>query len=296
MVRRPARRNGGRRQHAALPLEQAAFEMLRARWRLMGRQPPRRHLIANLAVGVVLLRVSLRQWTFLRYARWRRGTAGSLAQAWPSGACSLAAPCRALFGLQSVHILRGCRAVQRDERFGLKGAGAGEPDHSSDLLSLTKELGLASVWTIDLAHLLHRHKLAVTMHTVTIGTNEDFSDMSFYEKELVEDGERVNRLFKCAADEGIAVVKHTLPLSDLREALLSRRALFIVLVDLRKLKCSRCWFRWNSLMSWAMDSFAVRAAGLCWWLQALSCVTEDLWTLCSSGTLHSRVRLPHRQG
>lgn len=140
-------------------------------------------------------------------------------------------------------------------------AAATERHGSLTLEALTRELGLESVWTIDVAFLLAAHGAATTFHTTTLGANESFSDMDFYKKELVADGERVNAMFERAAEAGVAVVEHRLSLDDIRARLLARRSVFIVLTDLRCLTCTRCMFK--NLTRYLQFSFAGHYVVVC---------------------------------
>lgn len=133
------------------------------------------------------------------------------------------------------------------------GAGAASGHAGGSLAALTREVGGESVWTIDLAYMLTRHGANVVFHTVTIGANQEFSNMSFYTRELREDGDRVNRLFERAAEHGVRIQHKSLPLDEMRERVATGRSLFIVLTDLRYLKCQSCWL---NLSSWFLFSFA----------------------------------------
>jgi hypothetical protein len=50
---------------------------------------------------------------------------------------------------------------------------------------------LVQVWTIDLAALLTRFGLRVTLSTITLGINSDYASESFYMAHLEEDERRV---------------------------------------------------------------------------------------------------------
>jgi len=64
-----------------------------------------------------------------------------------------------------------------------------------------------SVWTIDLAHLLARFRVRVTMLTVTIGADHSYAHEAFYAPQWGSDAARVQRLFDLAPAAGIAVAQ-----------------------------------------------------------------------------------------
>lgn len=60
-----------------------------------------------------------------------------------------------------------------------------------------------SVWTVDLAHLLHHYGMQVHFYTTTIGANPEYRSESFYVESMEEDCLRVDRLFSHARLVGI---------------------------------------------------------------------------------------------
>ena len=61
---------------------------------------------------------------------------------------------------------------------------------------LHRRCGTSSVWTIDLAYLLHAWGVRFVFTTTTIGCDPSYKDLSFYKKELSLDEQRVTRLFR----------------------------------------------------------------------------------------------------
>lgn len=105
--------------------------------------------------------------------------------------------------------------------------------------TLTRLIGTQSVWTIDLAYLLYKVGVQARLYTVTVGVDPSYKDKSFYRNELSEDELRVNRLFYEASKHDITVSKRSLSNKEF-DSLLSERAIIIVLVDKRQLKCEQC--------------------------------------------------------
>ncbi|CAM6092601.1 unnamed protein product [Calypogeia fissa] len=104
-----------------------------------------------------------------------------------------------------------------------------------DLKSLAKLCSTTSVWTIDLAHLLRRFAVNVSLITVTIGANPRFAVESFYQDHMEEDGERVNSLFEQAPLVGIQIQWRSISGDEICMLMLSGRYLAIALVDKRRL-------------------------------------------------------------
>ncbi|CAM9725008.1 unnamed protein product, partial [Hapterophycus canaliculatus] len=62
--------------------------------------------------------------------------------------------------------------------------------------SLLASLGTRSVWTIDLAMLLHRQGIRFMYGTRTAGVTEAYSTIDFYRANFDRDARRVQSLFK----------------------------------------------------------------------------------------------------
>jgi hypothetical protein len=91
-----------------------------------------------------------------------------------------------------------------------------------------------SVWTIDLAFILHEQGLAVTFSTTALGCNQAFEGEEFYTERLRDDRERVEGLFDRALRTGAPKLEQTTVSRDvLARALDDGHAVAIVLVDRR---------------------------------------------------------------
>ncbi|KAH9301561.1 hypothetical protein KI387_013144, partial [Taxus chinensis] len=104
-----------------------------------------------------------------------------------------------------------------------------------DMKSLAKLCSTTSIWTVDLAHLLRRFSINVAFLTVTIGANPHFALETFYKEHMVEDGERVNRLFEKAPQVGIQIQWRSISGEELSTVILSGHYIAIALVDKHKL-------------------------------------------------------------
>jgi Guanylylate cyclase len=113
----------------------------------------------------------------------------------------------------------------------LRGLGAPERCNMDTMRHLCPE---QSVWTVDLAHLLHRCGLAVTFCTLTLGANPDYAEEAFYRGCLAADVERVNSLFAQAAELGISVQRRSVSLGELRALVSTGQHVAILLVDKHK--------------------------------------------------------------
>lgn len=97
-----------------------------------------------------------------------------------------------------------------------------------------------SVWSIDIAYLLRGYRLDTTFFTVTKGVRPEYRKQEFYRRQLPEDTKRVNELFQNAAGDGVRVIQRPVLLSEIRQAVLEKNHLVLVLMDKRLLKCSVC--------------------------------------------------------
>lgn len=108
------------------------------------------------------------------------------------------------------------------------------------LATLQDIVGTQSTWTIDLVFLLHGYGVKASMHTQCVGVNDAYRGLEFYKNDIGEDERRVNRLFAAAREASIPVLEEPVPLLTLQRSLLDGSATFIVLVDLRYLRCTSC--------------------------------------------------------
>mmetsp|Transcript_43864 Transcript_43864/g.73040 ORF Transcript_43864/g.73040 Transcript_43864/m.73040 type:complete len:285 (-) Transcript_43864:166-1020(-) len=109
-----------------------------------------------------------------------------------------------------------------------------------DLRILRQLCNTTSIWTVDLAHLFARFGVAVHFCTITVGANPEFAKESFYMDTIQEDGRRVERLFRDAAECGITIQCRSLAIEEIQDRLLSGHWLLIALVDKRKLSPPQC--------------------------------------------------------
>ncbi|XP_020526594.1 uncharacterized protein LOC18440208 isoform X2 [Amborella trichopoda] len=74
-----------------------------------------------------------------------------------------------------------------------------------DIPCLEKLCCTTSVWTVDLAHLLHKFSVKFFFLTVTLGANPNYAVESFYQDNLPDDIRRVNGQFQVALENGINI-------------------------------------------------------------------------------------------
>lgn len=87
-------------------------------------------------------------------------------------------------------------------------------------------------------------------HSQVLGVDPAHAELAFYSSVLERDAPRIQKLFAQASSAGIPLQQHHVPLDRLCDALARRESIFIVLVDVRPLKCARCTlgaghFRWS---------------------------------------------------
>jgi hypothetical protein len=75
------------------------------------------------------------------------------------------------------------------------------------LEDLTNQCAVESIWTIDLAFLLHHYMTTFTYYTSYFGSRKEYQQDSFYQATFDQDELRVNHLFDTARSSGIHVVK-----------------------------------------------------------------------------------------
>ncbi|KAJ8624326.1 hypothetical protein MRB53_032856 [Persea americana] len=111
-------------------------------------------------------------------------------------------------------------------------------DHC-DIHSLGKLCSTTSIWTVDLAYLLHKFSITFTFLTVTLGANPDFSVETFYKEQLSNDLGRVDSLFQKALEAGINIQCRSISGQEISILILSGKYIAVALVD--KYKLSRSW-------------------------------------------------------
>lgn len=106
------------------------------------------------------------------------------------------------------------------------------------IAELEKLCRTTSVWTVDLAYLLHKFSVNFSFFTVTIGANPQYSAETFYREQLQEDIDRVDELFGKALDAGISIQRRSISAYDIAFLILSGHCIAIALVDKSKLNSS----------------------------------------------------------
>lgn len=109
-----------------------------------------------------------------------------------------------------------------------------------DSEKLREKIGTESVWSIDLAYLLANHGLSAAFYTTNAGVRPEYGEQEFYRRHLIHDTVRVTELFANASKKNVSVVVRETSLDDLRDAVVTRRQLVLVLLDKRLLRCERC--------------------------------------------------------
>ncbi|XP_026666397.1 guanylyl cyclase 1 isoform X2 [Phoenix dactylifera] len=125
-----------------------------------------------------------------------------------------------------------------------------------------------SIWTVDLAYLLHKFSVSFSFLTVTLGVNPEFSAESFYREQLQDDVGRVDGLFKKALEAGISIQVYVLHVTacylvsvmglflrcrsisgkDISVLILSGQCIAVALVD--KMKLRRTWLKDVHVPEW----------------------------------------------
>ncbi|KMZ72506.1 hypothetical protein ZOSMA_162G00270 [Zostera marina] len=95
-----------------------------------------------------------------------------------------------------------------------------------------------SIWTIDLAYLLHTFSVAFSYHTTTIGANPDYCVEAYYREQLRNDIVRVDGLFQKAEQVGIDVQNRSTSAQEISGLILSGNYIAVALVDKFKLSDS----------------------------------------------------------
>lgn len=108
-----------------------------------------------------------------------------------------------------------------------------------DLDTLGQLCGTTSIWTVDLAYLLHNFSVNFSYLTVTLGANPNFSVETFYKEQLPNDLVRVDMLFRKALKSGIRIECRSINQKEIGLLMLSGQYIAIALVDQYKL--SRSW-------------------------------------------------------
>ncbi len=104
---------------------------------------------------------------------------------------------------------------------------------------ILRDIGTASIWTIDIASVLARYGFQATLSTITIGVDTSLQDHPFYANDWEPDQRRVANLFASAASIGLAIKERSVSLEDIKQWL-QEGALVILLTDIRFVHCRIC--------------------------------------------------------
>lgn len=112
--------------------------------------------------------------------------------------------------------------------------------HEDEFQNAMKELQLTkSIWTIDLAYLMHHFGVQHRFCTQTLGVDKGYKNQSFYRKHFDAEENRVNQLFAQAKTRGVNVEKRSVTIQELQNHL-SQGHVAIVLVNAVLLLCDLC--------------------------------------------------------
>jgi len=105
-----------------------------------------------------------------------------------------------------------------------------------DVKDLKDVVGSTSIWTIDLAYVLHYFKMDFMFCTTQLGVRTEYSTSSFYQQNFDNDEIRVNSLFENAKNQNISIQNRSVTNQEISERIRRSHAA-IVLVDARKINC-----------------------------------------------------------
>ena len=99
-------------------------------------------------------------------------------------------------------------------------SAARNPNSDADLLSaLEAQVCTQSVWTIDLAHVLHRHGFDCEFTSDTLGVSDGLADLSYYRSVMSVDEPRVRSLFQRARELHMRVAERRVSTDDIKRGL-----------------------------------------------------------------------------
>ena len=76
------------------------------------------------------------------------------------------------------------------------------------LFAILRALGVGeSVWTIDLAYILHHFNIDCIYYTITCGVDPNYKDKAYYKADFNAEEIRVNTLFKNSSELDIKIIK-----------------------------------------------------------------------------------------
>ena len=108
--------------------------------------------------------------------------------------------------------------------------------HKSSLRQLTQRAQSESLWTIDLAHILHGNGVKFKFFTTLLGANPAYHSEDFYRATLDDDSQRVSELFERAVrNDSMHVELRSFAPAEFRELIRPNDSIVMALVDQRRL-------------------------------------------------------------
>ena len=115
----------------------------------------------------------------------------------------------------------------------------GVPPGDCSLPNLQKLVPSSSIWTVDLAFVLHRFNVRFRYLTMTIGVDPSYKNEPFYQKTLDADAKRVNDLFNRANEECVGIERRSMSMSEFAALMRPQDHMVMALVDRRYLYRTR---------------------------------------------------------
>ena len=100
----------------------------------------------------------------------------------------------------------------------------------------------SSLWTIDVLSLLHARGVCGVMTTTLAAPNPDHARHAFYTvgEDFDNVAARVEAAFGAARAAGACIIERSVPLAEIRATLAARHAVYVCLLDRRRVACTRC--------------------------------------------------------
>lgn len=120
------------------------------------------------------------------------------------------------------------------------------PAEEEDFDAVRQKLKIGkSVWTINLAHIMHHFGVKHYFCTITLGVDPTYQHVGFYTKRdgaesFTEEEKKINELFSSAPEIGINVEKRSVDNTEIINHLAAGDNLAIVLIDSSILRCINC--------------------------------------------------------
>jgi hypothetical protein len=110
--------------------------------------------------------------------------------------------------------------------------------------AILDELESKNVWTIDLLLLLHKLGVKhIQLTTLAPFANPDHATLDYYAATFKDEAQRVEKAFLLASSVALPVNAEHISMADICMKLAAGTHVYILLVDLHLLKCSRCWLK-----------------------------------------------------